>query len=580
MSSEPIVSHGPGGPPSPFAKYNVSRRQVVYILIGIAFTAFMYNQLRATSGIRVDTVWIEANGRKLSALVSRPKDTDESSPLPGTVVFHGFSGSKEMMRPFTELLARLGIITVTVDQQGHGLSEGKLGDLDDDDGLALDGVKVVEYLRALPDVDSSRVAILGHSMGAGTAISTSLSLGDISATVLLGTTIGNYTERVNATFPSNFWLGVGAFDELMSLDSAEENFIDFLEEGEVVVQNSFWGSFENGTARGYYVEPTDHILEVINPSFVRQSTQWILTSLTGSIDDDISTFIFVFDQLVSYDLATVLLLLLPVAYPLIPITWFGGEEKQEDDHQGQSATVDDFDDDGDQKQGGRQQHQGYRVLGHGFTIFASFMLGLPFGILISFPFIAVGWYVFGSLMFYFRLPGDNRRERVVELFKYSPGWLKTVAMFLTLFFFCQIMFLFISWDLRFVIPFIGAVTFRRFLLFIGLWIPGVPFFTLEIDALGGEGPSVKSYFKEAGSRVWLIITFLLIYYVPVILGTPFLTGLVGFLAFFVVGFVPVMLVVSLLTLLLRFEKVSQFEQAIIVSGLIGWMLAVTFPFVV
>ncbi len=519
-----------------------------YLIIGLIVISGLLigiTEARSGNGIVVEDITIEANGRVLSALHSYPEGTTDTSDLPGVAVFHGFTASKEMMRPFTEGIARKGFVVITVDQQGHGLSSGNLRE-DGNTSLRDDGVEVVNYLRSLPGVDPGRIGLLGHSMGAGTAISTSAFLGDIQSTVLLGNSLGNVDQyNANSSFPANLFMGIGEYDELFTVDDALQSFDTLVDETAEI--NTLYGSFSDGTARELLVTGTDHLLEIINPGLVERSIQWLLLSMVDSTLQEsdpllqVNGFQFVLDQILSYLAGFFLLLLIPATFMIL--------------------------------RGNTEEDGDFRPLGHGLSMFLAFMVGLPFGVIFGFQFIFLVWYALGFVLF------ARRSKDIRSAFIPSREWLIAHIILFAFIGLVQVLLMFFTWDFRYVIPFLGALNLRRLLLFLTLYIPGTIFFTMEITAMRGQESSPRTFVVEALCRIWPFVIFLLIHYVPIIVfQVTLLPGIVGFLAFFVVGFLPVMVVISLLTMLMRSSRISAFAQAVIVSGLINWMLAMTLSF--
>jgi len=78
----------------------------------------------------------------------------------GVVLLHGFaSDRREMARPAVEL-ARRGIVALTFDLRGHGQSGGVYAEDPVDDVLA-----AMAMLARQPSVDTTRLALVGHSIG-------------------------------------------------------------------------------------------------------------------------------------------------------------------------------------------------------------------------------------------------------------------------------------------------------------------------------------------------------------------------------------------------------------------------------
>ncbi|WP_229068443.1 S9 family peptidase [Actinoplanes sp. DH11] len=111
-------------------------------------------------------------------------------PHPGVVVAHGFSGSATLMAPFGDTLAARGYVVVLLDFAGHGASTRQLPDQaagtdESTEALQRDLSVAVAHLRSLPDVDASRVALVGHSMGAGAVTRYAAAHPDVTATVAI-----------------------------------------------------------------------------------------------------------------------------------------------------------------------------------------------------------------------------------------------------------------------------------------------------------------------------------------------------------------------------------------------------------
>ncbi|GGM62685.1 dienelactone hydrolase family protein [Dactylosporangium sucinum] len=89
--------------------------------------------------------------------------------LPGVVVVHGYAGSARLMRGFADTLARRGYVVALPDLTGHGANPHHLPQ----EGAAWDAAiqrdlrTAVDLLRSSPLVDPDRIALVGHSMGAG-----------------------------------------------------------------------------------------------------------------------------------------------------------------------------------------------------------------------------------------------------------------------------------------------------------------------------------------------------------------------------------------------------------------------------
>jgi dienelactone hydrolase len=117
-----------------------------------------------------------------------PAGASAGERRPGVVVAHGFAGSARLMAQFGDTLAARGYVVVLLDFSGHGTNTHPLPDgaaSTDASGAALqrDLDVAMTHLRRLPDVDPSRVAVVGHSMGASAATRYALAHPEVGATI-------------------------------------------------------------------------------------------------------------------------------------------------------------------------------------------------------------------------------------------------------------------------------------------------------------------------------------------------------------------------------------------------------------
>ncbi|GIJ58600.1 alpha/beta hydrolase [Virgisporangium aurantiacum] len=121
---------------------------------------------------------------------------------PAVVVVHGYAGSGRLMRPFADTLVRRGYVVALPDLAGHAANTRPLGDIE------REIADVVAYLRARPDVDPDRVALLGHSMGATAVVRAGAADPRIPATVAISLPDG----EVATTGPRGLLLIAGAWE--------------------------------------------------------------------------------------------------------------------------------------------------------------------------------------------------------------------------------------------------------------------------------------------------------------------------------------------------------------------------------
>lgn len=102
---------------------------------------------------------------------------------PAVAILHGWGGNAETMLPLVQPLVAAGFAALLFDARCHGRS-------DEDDFASLprfaeDMEHALGWLRQRPEVDPERIAIVGHSVGAGAALLVASRRDDIAAVVSL-----------------------------------------------------------------------------------------------------------------------------------------------------------------------------------------------------------------------------------------------------------------------------------------------------------------------------------------------------------------------------------------------------------
>lgn len=106
-----------------------------------------------------------SKGIKLNGTIFIPDNASKSNRMPGAVMCHGYGNDRTAFENSARALAEEGIITLTFDFRGHGSSGGKL-----DGSIIEDVMDAWDYLHNQPEVDRKRMGLIGHSMGAFSAI--------------------------------------------------------------------------------------------------------------------------------------------------------------------------------------------------------------------------------------------------------------------------------------------------------------------------------------------------------------------------------------------------------------------------
>ncbi|GIF37157.1 dienelactone hydrolase family protein [Actinoplanes xinjiangensis] len=210
-----------------------------------------------SAGVPLDVVHPAADGRR-----------------PGVVVAHGFSGSAKLMAPFGDTLAARGYTVVLLDFSGHGATTHPLPDQTASTdastrALQSDLTAAVTRLRSLPDVDPARIALVGHSMGAGAVTRYAAAHPDITATVAIS--LPNAVVA-SAERPARLLTVVGALE-----------FPGFREAATTVAA-------QRADRELKVVAGVEHITVLYAPETHRATVDWLDRALGGPFDDDAVPF--------------------------------------------------------------------------------------------------------------------------------------------------------------------------------------------------------------------------------------------------------------------------------------------------
>jgi poly(3-hydroxybutyrate) depolymerase len=140
--------------------------------------------------------------------------------LPAVVVRHGYLANLGLMQvPWAADLTRLGIAALFVDGRGHGWSGGTWWPPAHPSHLLADAAPdltaaIADLRSRAPLVDSSRIALIGHSDGATEALMAASADWDIAATVSFSASAAPW-EFVDDVAPANLLLLYGTEDRFV-----------------------------------------------------------------------------------------------------------------------------------------------------------------------------------------------------------------------------------------------------------------------------------------------------------------------------------------------------------------------------
>lgn len=134
----------------------------------------------------VEELWIRNGERHLYGVLSRPAHAKDKMPV--AIIAHGFNGTHHFGRNYFETLNKLGYQVYTFD-----FACGSVNSRSDNNTMNMsildeqsDLEAIVRYFKQQPDVDASRIVLIGESQGGLVSALTAASMPkDISRTILI-----------------------------------------------------------------------------------------------------------------------------------------------------------------------------------------------------------------------------------------------------------------------------------------------------------------------------------------------------------------------------------------------------------
>ncbi len=172
------------------------------LLLAIASLLLIALSWWGVAAARSSLVMRNLESEGMPMLYVAPRNTQK---IPGVLIAHGYAGSKQLMLGYAHVLAHAGYAVMLWDFDAHAANAKPLerGSLQQNLDVAY------ATLVKQPEVDSSRLALLGHSMGSGAVMAASL--GDVNrfaATVAVSPT----GAAVTPLAPRNLQLQAGSWE--------------------------------------------------------------------------------------------------------------------------------------------------------------------------------------------------------------------------------------------------------------------------------------------------------------------------------------------------------------------------------
>ena len=236
----------------------MQRKNALQLISGISFILISTWQI-FTALADLDVVTL--NDTNPPVTIITPSDANPAS-RPTVLIAHGFAGSSVIMRGFVLTLAHAGYTTLSWDFQGHGENSSSMDPSSRANSLIQDTEAALSAAQTTQLIDTQRIAILGHSMGSGVALSYGVNHPDTFATIA----ISPVNQSVTYDLPKNLLLMAGSL-EPQFLANAEELLISGGGQG---------GDLDKGTARNLVIIPNvEHISILFSPQAHSTARFWL-----------------------------------------------------------------------------------------------------------------------------------------------------------------------------------------------------------------------------------------------------------------------------------------------------------------
>lgn len=249
--------------------------------------AALADMIRTSGGTTVSDIrFAGADGNQMSALLYVPAGATEASPAPGILAVHGYINSRETQDGFAIEFARRGYVVLSIDQTGHGYSDGPAY------AYGFGGPDGLKHLRSLPMVSPDQIGLEGHSMGGWTVLAAAQAMPDAYRSVVLqGSSTGEpFAQAGSASWPRNMALVFAKYDEFAGFMWGTDRAMDVAQSEKLqavfgtddeVDAGRIYGSIANGTARLLQQPNTTHPGNHLSSESIGMATDWFAQTLEG-----------------------------------------------------------------------------------------------------------------------------------------------------------------------------------------------------------------------------------------------------------------------------------------------------------
>lgn len=143
-----------------------------------------------------------SDGLKIYGLLTTPAGEKPKTGWPAIIFNHGYIPPEqyrttERYAAYLDGFARTGYIVFKPDYRGNGSSEGTPEGAYYSTAYTVDVLNALASVKKLPEVDSKRIGMWGHSMGGNITLRSLVISSDIKAAVIWGGVVGTYDDLMN-----------------------------------------------------------------------------------------------------------------------------------------------------------------------------------------------------------------------------------------------------------------------------------------------------------------------------------------------------------------------------------------------
>lgn len=226
------------------------------------------------------------NGQTLSALLYIPPNVSAQTPVPGVLAVHGYINSREVQSGFAIELSRRGYVVLSLDQGGHGYSDAPAF------ANGFGGPAALRYLRSLDIVDTDNIGLEGHSMGGWTVLAAAAAMPDAyKSMVLQGSSTGSgFAAPGTPDWPRNVSVVFAQFDEFAPMMWEVARGSEIANSGKLqalfgtdttVEEGRVYGSIPAGNARVLHNPPVTHPGNHLSHAAIGHTVDWFAQTLEG-----------------------------------------------------------------------------------------------------------------------------------------------------------------------------------------------------------------------------------------------------------------------------------------------------------